>query len=222
MQDDMVFNAYHTKDVQSKLYVVVMSWLNVVNTIEGWLTKIEGMFLFGLASICQKGVIVEIGSWVGKSTIYLAQGSKFGNKVHVYAVDPHNGEATKSPEIIASRGEEFSTLDDFRNHIELADVSDIVIPVVKTSEQAYKEWDDVFKVELVFIDGNHGWDFVSYDFKVWTEKLISGGILALHDTRQTTRLPLWPGPAATAQLMRDTGNYTDIGLVDTITYGVKK
>ena len=38
--------------------------------VEGWLTEREGRLLFNLARKCSgKGVIVEIESWKGKSTI---------------------------------------------------------------------------------------------------------------------------------------------------------
>ncbi len=58
--------------------------------IKGWLKDKEGQLLYDLAKNCTgKGVIVEIGSWKGKSTTWLAHGSKEGNKVRVYAIDPH-------------------------------------------------------------------------------------------------------------------------------------
>src|SRR5574337_1383187 len=60
--------------------------------IEGWLGDREGEVLYDLARKCTgRGAIVEIGSWKGKSTIWLAKGSKAGNGVKVYAVDTHTG-----------------------------------------------------------------------------------------------------------------------------------
>lgn len=46
-----------------------------------------GLFQF----IKEIGFIVEIGSFEGKSTICLAGGSKDGNRIPVYAIDPHGG-----------------------------------------------------------------------------------------------------------------------------------
>ena len=70
--------------------------------IGGWLTPKEGRLLYDLARRCTgRGVIVEIGSWKGKSTIWLANGSRRGAGVKVYAIDPHTAEsdnlATQSP-----------------------------------------------------------------------------------------------------------------------------
>ncbi|RLC39554.1 MAG: hypothetical protein DRH33_02540 [Candidatus Nealsonbacteria bacterium] len=52
----------------------------------------EGEFLYNAAKNCMgRGVIIEIGSWKGRSTIWLGRGSKAGNKVKVFAIDPHTG-----------------------------------------------------------------------------------------------------------------------------------
>jgi hypothetical protein len=54
----------------------------LVFKINGWLTDKEGELLYNLAKNCTgKGVIVEIGSWKGKSTIWLGKGSKAGKKL---------------------------------------------------------------------------------------------------------------------------------------------
>jgi len=54
------------------------------------LTPTEGRYLCQLAqSKPSKGVILEIGSFKGKSTISLALGSMAVNGEKVYAVDPH-------------------------------------------------------------------------------------------------------------------------------------
>ncbi|WP_455277747.1 hypothetical protein [[Eubacterium] cellulosolvens] len=53
----------------------------LTDKVEGWLTDKEGELLYKLAKQCTgKGVIVEIGSWKGKSTIWLGMGSKNGKK----------------------------------------------------------------------------------------------------------------------------------------------
>ena len=65
---------------------------DIVREVEGHISNLEGECLYHLArSSKTKGVIVEIGSWKGKSTIWLAKGAKAGNKNKVYAVDPHRG-----------------------------------------------------------------------------------------------------------------------------------
>ena len=62
----------------------------LIADVPGWLTDEEGEALYELARACTgKGVIVEIGSWKGKSTVCLGLGSQAGAAVPVYAIDPH-------------------------------------------------------------------------------------------------------------------------------------
>lgn len=147
----------------------------IVDKVDGWLDDAEGELLYNLAKNCKgRGVIVEIGSWMGKSTIWLGLGSKAGKKVKVYAVDPH------------ARGFEHkkfsvgSTFREFKKNIDGAGVDDVVVPIISTSEEASKKFRK--PVELVFIDGAHEYEHVKKDFELWFPKVIDGGIVAFHDT----------------------------------------
>lgn len=147
-----------------------------VANVDGWLIDREGGLLYNLAKSCTgKGVIVEIGSWKGKSTIWLGNGSKKGNEVRVYAIDPHTG----SSEHKEKYGKVW-TFDEFKKNISAAAIDDVVTPIVKTSEEAAKGFDK--PIELLFIDGAHEYDLVKLDFDLWSPKVIEGGIIAFHDT----------------------------------------
>jgi predicted O-methyltransferase YrrM len=116
---------------------------NLVDQVQGWLSYREGELLYNLAKNCSgKGVIVEIGSWKGKSTIWLAKGSKAGNNVSVYAIDPQSE----------------SNFEEFNKNIKAAKIDDIVFPIVKKSEDAAKCFNK--PVEMIFIDGSHVYDDV--------------------------------------------------------------
>ncbi|MCF6157329.1 MAG: class I SAM-dependent methyltransferase [wastewater metagenome] len=160
----------------------------LANTIEGWLTDKEGELLFNLAKNCtsengvvEKSVIVEIGSWKGKSTIWLGIGSKLGGKLKIYSIDPHKGHK--------HRPETIETFEEFKRNIRKADIDDIITPIVKTSEEAAKGFDKPIK--LIFIDGNHEYDYVKLDVDLWFPKVMDGGIIAFHDTASGNR---WKGP----------------------------
>lgn len=171
----------------------------------------EGEFLYNAARNCTgKGVIVEIGSWKGRSTIWLGRGSKAGNKVKVYAIDPHTG----SPTHRQMYGRVW-TFKEFKENIEAADVGDVVMPIVETSEEAEKDWNDR-PVELLWIDGNHEYKFVKQDFDIWVPHLINGGIIALHDTT------FLAGPKKVAiDNIYKSQNFTDVGLKGSITFAKK-
>lgn len=105
----------------------------ITSRIEGWLTDDEGKFLYCAARNCTgKGAIVEIGSWKGKSTVFIGKGSESAGKIKIYAIDPH----------IAG------TYEEFKRNIKNAELNDIVIPVVKTSEEAAKDFTE--PIEFIF------------------------------------------------------------------------
>jgi predicted O-methyltransferase YrrM len=60
----------------------------ILSKVEGMLTLNEGRYLCRLAKLNpRKGPIVEIGSWKGKSTIWLALGAIAVGGDKVYAID---------------------------------------------------------------------------------------------------------------------------------------
>jgi predicted O-methyltransferase YrrM len=147
---------------------------NKIEKIEGLISLKEGLLLYNLAKNCKgKGVIVEIGSYKGKSTAWLAMGSKNGKNVKIYAVDPF-----KSALAIEGGGKD--NFPDFKKNMEYLEVKDIVIPIVKTSKSAAENFKE--PVEFIFIDGSHEYEDVKMDFELWYPKVIDGGIMAFHDT----------------------------------------
>ncbi len=137
----------------------------LIKDVPGWLSDEEGEALYELARACTgKGVIVEIGSWKGKSTICLGLGSRAGNGVRIFAVDPHAD---------YRHGE-------FKENIERAGIADLVTPVKGLSQQMADGFDE--PIELIFVDGSHEEELVREDFDKWVPKVVEGGIVAFHDT----------------------------------------
>jgi len=184
---------------------------NFVSKIDGWLSFEEGKFLYETAKgISGKGVIVEIGSWKGKSTVWLAKGSQAGKKVKVYAVDPHTG----ADEQKIQYGNEIWTFEEFKGNIKKAGIENLVVPIVKTSEEAALGWDGE-PIELLWIDGAHDYEFVKKDFDLWSKYIVEEGIIAFHDS-------LAPGPAKVIeQDILAANQYKFLGRINQITY-VKK
>lgn len=182
----------------------------VVKNVEGWLTPSESDFLYKTAQKCSgRGVIVEIGSWKGKSTIQLAKGSKAGHQVPVYAIDPHTG----APEHHAIFGTtQIWTFDEFKKNINDAGVSDTVHPIVDRSENVAKNWRE--PIEFLWIDGAHAYKLAKLDFDSWYPHLIDGGIIAYHDTvgevKKVVKENIWLS-----------GHFRKCGLVDLIAFGEK-
>lgn len=152
--------------------------------VDGFLTDAEASILYRLALQAparKDGVILEIGSWKGKSTICLASGSLLNSKMKVYAVDPHTGSEEHQ-----QADKKVWTFDEFTKNIKDAKVSDFVSPVLKTSQDAAKEFKQ--PIQLLFIDGDHSYEGVKTDFDLWFPKVVNGGVIAFHDTIG------WQGP----------------------------
>ena len=141
---------------------------SLIGDIPGWLTDEEGEALYELARACRgDGVIVEIGSWKGKSTVCLGLGSRAGRSVSVYAIDPHAD----------------YRFGDFKTNVDRAGIADLVRPIPSLSQAAADAFDE--PIELLFVDGSHDYDLVLEDFEKWVPKVIDGGWVAFHDTTWT-------------------------------------
>lgn len=184
--------------------------INDVKNVGGWLTNCEGEFLYYSAKRCQgKGIILEIGSWKGKSTIWLAKGSKDGNSVKIHAIDPHIG----SSEHHKMFGK-VDTYKEFLSNIKDNDVNDIIIPYKETSESVAKEWNGE-PIEFLWIDGGHEYELVKLDYELWEPFLIEGGVIAFHDT-------YGGGPWRVVRDNLFKGNkFKNVGFVGQITFGTK-
>ena len=181
--------------------------LNKIRHVPGYLRDDEAWLLFQLAQQSTgKGVIVEIGSWKGKSTICLALGSKQEPKSPVYAIDPHVG----SSEHQRTFGP-ISTLKAFKKNIKKAEVASLVKMLVISSRKAAQNFSH--PVELIFIDGDHNYQAVKRDFLDWSPHLVDGGIIAFHDTFS------WPGPKKVVdKYLFKSAQFKNIRVIGSITF----
>jgi hypothetical protein len=178
-----------------------------IKNIKGWLTEDEGHLLYNLAKKASSNqVIVEIGSWKGKSTICLGNGSKDGNHAKVYAIDPHIG----SSEHQKMFGH-VDTFIEFLHNIKNAGIAKYILPIRKTSEDAASDFNN--PVVFIFIDGAHEFKFVYQDFTLWFPKVTIGGIIAFHDTWHFLGANF-----ASAIFLLTSSHIRNPRLVDTITY----
>jgi len=146
--------------------------------LEGWLRCLEGYTLSMLAADGGgSGEIVEIGSWMGKSTYCLASGSRRKQRERVTAVDHFQGSPENQEEPVIR--EEGTTFRRFRQNIEAMGVADRVDPIVAPSEQAVRGWNR--PIRLLFIDGDHSYEASKRDFECWSPFVHQDGLIAFHD-----------------------------------------
>jgi predicted O-methyltransferase YrrM len=144
--------------------------------VNGWLSESEGRLLYELArKMKNRGAVVEIGSWQGKSTIYIAAGLlETGASSKFYAVDPHVGSEEHQ------KNGRVWTYDKFLENIKAANVAERVSPIVDKSTNFAKKMNE--PVEFVFIDGAHDYNSVKEDFEMWYPKVMDNGFMAFHDS----------------------------------------
>lgn len=177
--------------------------------IPGWLTVDEGKLLHHLSKDAE--VVVEEGSWLGRSTCFMATGLKDGGKNGVvYAVDPHTG----SSEHKTMFGDGIDTYPEFLENLERAGVENQVVPIKNYAEKAAKIFKDN-SIDLVFIDAEHTFKDVKKDFKTWFPKVKAGGKIVFHDMH-------FPAPNWVTTRALLSGKAKNPGHVDTTTYFEKE
>lgn len=140
---------------------------------------VRGLYLVDLAMKYNINVenIAEIGVWKGHTSITLLHYLPSIKNFH--AVDAwldyddykKSGDVKANSAIISAQMICEARLEDFNNKI---------IWHKKFSAEAANEIDDR-SLDIVFIDGNHAYEYVLQDIELWKPKVKSGGILAGHD-----------------------------------------
>ena len=124
--------------------------------------------LYNLAnSLKSKSVGIEIGSYIGASTLMIAKG--LNNESILYCIDTWENDAM-------SEGK-WDTLAVFKKNTET--IAQKIILVKLKSLEASINFSD--KIDFIFIDGDHSYEGVKADVNAWFPKLKSGGIIAMHD-----------------------------------------
>ncbi len=180
--------------------------------IKGWLTEEEARVLYRhVSELGATGPILEIGSFHGKSTIVLARAAKaIGSRV--VAVDPHEGINYWQGDIQPLPHLGGPSFDSFQENLTDAGVSDVVEPLVMRSSEAFETLKDREPFAFVFIDGNHGYDNVRQDFELWSQCLVTGGVIAFHDSNGKM-----PGPPRVVAEVKQMQDYEFLSLVEQLT-----
>ena len=138
----------------------------------GHLTLRESNLLYKNAKRIRKGgIIVEIGSYLGKSTCVISEGIK-GKNIKFYAIDTFENHAM-------SEGKR-NTLKDFLKYTK--EYRSLITVKKGFSYNVVKKIKDI-KIDLLWIDGDHTYHGVKTDIEDWTPLVRQGGIICFHDYR---------------------------------------
>jgi predicted O-methyltransferase YrrM len=162
----------------------------------GFLDDAEGLRLYELArDHAHLGPILEIGSYCGKSSVYLGDGAKAAGGTLV-CLDHHRGseehqpgEGFHDPELFDAAVGRMDSLPALRRTLHEAGLEESVILMVATSPAAARVWST--PLGMAFIDGGHSFAAAETDYASWAPHVAPGGILTIHD--------LFPDPAEGGQ-----------------------
>ena len=152
----------------------------------GFMPEAEGLALFDAATAyAARGPVLEIGSYCGKSTIYLAAAARAAGQV-VVTVDHHRGSEEHQPGweyhdpgLVDPVTGRLDTLPSLRATLAAAGLEDHVVVVVGRSADVARLWGT--PLGLVFIDGGHTDAAAVADYEGWAPWVAPGGALAIHD-----------------------------------------
>lgn len=157
-----------------------------MDQIKGFLAADEAQALYDCAlESSALGPVLEIGSYCGKSTVYLGLACQQTGAT-VFALDHHlgseehqRGELFHDPELYDGEAGVMDSFREFRRTIRAAGLEDVVIPIVAGSAAAARHWNTA--LGMVFIDGGHSLEAAQTDYRCWAPHVVRGGILAIHD-----------------------------------------
>ena len=153
---------------------------------KGFLDDAEGMRLHDLArDHAHLGPILEIGSYCGKSSVYLGAGAKERDG-RLVCVDHHRGseehqpgEEYHDPTLLDAEVGALDSLTALRRTLHAAGLEDTALLLVARSAEAARVWST--PLGLLFIDGGHSFEAAETDYREWADKVAPSGILAIHD-----------------------------------------
>jgi predicted O-methyltransferase YrrM len=160
--------------------------LRAAEAAKGFMPPDEGRALYETAlAYAPVGPIVEIGTYCGKSTIYLAAAARQFDQA-VVTVDHHHGSEEHQPgwefhdtSLIDPETGRIDTLSQFRATMAAAGLEDDVVAVVGRSDRVAQVWRGL--LGMVFIDGGHTDEAAQADYESWAPKVTMGGALVIHD-----------------------------------------
>jgi glycosyltransferase involved in cell wall biosynthesis len=185
--------------------VITTEILERISGVGGWLRDEEAELLIqgtrrALTEL-DVPVVVEIGSFCGKSTIVLSSAARSINpSARVYAIDPHLGEVGAEGSADGIRVEP-PTFERFQRNVAEAGLAEVIEPIRQRSYDV--RWRS--PIAFLFIDGLHDYTSVARDFFHFEPHLPDGAYVAFHDCDDN-----YPGVRAFVTGLAASGRYEEV------------
>src|SRR5579859_1789 len=159
--------------------------LRAAHAAPGFMPAAEGLALYDAATqYAPAGPVLEIGSYCGKSAIYLAAAARAAGQL-VVTVDHHRGSEEHQPgweyhdpSLVDPATGRLDTLPALRATLAAAGLEDNVVVIVGRSADVARLWST--PLGLVFIDGGHTEAASVADYESWAPLIAPRGALAIH------------------------------------------
>jgi MMP 1-O-methyltransferase len=153
----------------------------------GFMPPDEGVALYEAGASVPRGggPMLEIGSYCGKSAVYLGTAAQERDTV-LFALDHHRGSEENQPgwewhepDLVDPEVGRIDTLPRFRRTIFDAGLEGAVVALVGDSPTVGRHW--TTPLALLFIDGGHGTEPAHRDYETWVPHVAPEGLLVIHD-----------------------------------------
>ncbi len=151
--------------------------------IPGMLSEDTGKYLFALCYTQRlSGDVVEIGSWQGYSTSFLARAVAESGNGRMYAIDHFKGNIGKEKFYAVGKPDLTDLKDSFLENMRRLDLAHIVRLLPMSNEDAVVQLRyEAASVRFLFIDGDHSKEGVQRDVDLFTPFLKKGSIVVFDD-----------------------------------------
>ena len=171
-------------DAMTEHYATKADYITLMSTqIEGLINAEEAHWLAEAALGIPHGVIVEIGSWKGRSTRVLGAAALDTGGV-VFAVDAWCGSASEEADSLVNRVPGHEAFDYFsRANADLI-TAGYIVPLHTYSHQAARALARVGmagQIDMLWVDGDHLYESVKADLDAWLPLVKPGGLVCGHD-----------------------------------------
>lgn len=161
-----------------------------IEAIQGWLNPSAGAMLYQFVYLlAPTPIVVELGSWKGRSTAWLGCALRDRGEGRLYAIDTWSGTAgeTQHSDLLKGYGPD-QLYEEFRANIRDLGIGKFVEPWRMTTMEAVRRWDRNASIGLLHIDASHEYADVRADFEQWSPFVAPGGYIVFDD------VPGWMGP----------------------------
>ncbi|MGD0055531.1 MAG: class I SAM-dependent methyltransferase [Acidimicrobiales bacterium] len=156
--------------------------------VKGFMPRDEGLALFHHALAYgddhRAGTWLEVGAWCGKSAVFLGAAAEETGSV-LYSLDHHHGSEENQvgwehhDATLVDDDGRLNTLPTWQRTIASAHLESSVLGLVGPSLVVAAHFAQ--PLDVLFLDGGHGHDVAWADYEAWAPKVVTSGLLMIHD-----------------------------------------